>query len=212
MASAWTWQRAICSAVAAGAAGQQRPAARRAQAPTTAHSSARMPPIEPPITAKNRSMPSSSARRRSTATWSRMVIVGKRLPHGRPVGSDRGGAGRALAAAEHVGATTKKRSVSMARPGPTSPSHQPGVGWPVAGGAGDVAVAGQGVEDQDGVRHGARVELAPGLVGDRHRPIGPPMVPPASRAQAPSASRVGEAATPPADRRGATRRWPALAG
>ena len=51
----------------------------------TAHSSARIPPIEPPRTAANRSIRSRSANAASAATWSRMVIRGNREPFaGRP--------------------------------------------------------------------------------------------------------------------------------
>ena len=78
-------------------------ARRRGRDTSTAHSSTRMPPIEPPTTAAHRSMPSASASAASTATWSRIVIVGKREPYGVPVaGSIDDGPGRALAPAEHV--------------------------------------------------------------------------------------------------------------
>ena len=35
-----------------------------------------MPPIDPPITAAHVSIPSSSASAASTATWSRIVMIG----------------------------------------------------------------------------------------------------------------------------------------
>src|SRR5205085_5503144 len=52
-----------------------------------AHSSARIPPIDPPSTAAHRSIPSWSATTVSARTWSRIVSRGKRLPHTRPSGS-----------------------------------------------------------------------------------------------------------------------------
>ena len=45
-----------------------------------AHSRARMPPIEPPMTAYQLPMPSWSAKARSAATMSRIESAGKRLP------------------------------------------------------------------------------------------------------------------------------------
>ena len=53
----------------------------------TAHSTTRIPPIDPPMTARKRSMPSASASIASTATWSRMVMLGNREPYGRPSGA-----------------------------------------------------------------------------------------------------------------------------
>ena len=50
------------------------------------------------------------------------------------------------------------------------PSHHPALGWPGPAGPGGVGVAGEGVQDQDGVA-GGRIELPPGLVGHR-RPRG----------------------------------------
>ena len=46
-----------------------------------------MPPIDPPITAAHRSMPKASVSAASAATWSRTVIAGNLLPHGRPSGA-----------------------------------------------------------------------------------------------------------------------------
>ena len=46
-----------------------------------------MPPIEPPMTSSHRAIPSRSARRASTSTWSRIVTNGNRLPHGLPSGA-----------------------------------------------------------------------------------------------------------------------------
>ena len=45
-----------------------------------AHSSACMPPIDPPTTARQRAMPSASASDAWARTMSRMVTTGKRRP------------------------------------------------------------------------------------------------------------------------------------
>ena len=86
-----------------GAGGQHETRRRRGPGCPTAHSSARMPPIDPPTHRGERSMPSWSA---SAASAWHLVADGDpgeaRAP--RPaVGRERGRAGRALAAAEHVG-------------------------------------------------------------------------------------------------------------
>src|SRR5690606_42054752 len=44
----------------------------------TAHSSACIPPIDPPMTPAHTSMPRASARRTCAATWSRIVRYGNR--------------------------------------------------------------------------------------------------------------------------------------
>ena len=49
------------------------------------HSSACMPPMEPPTTARHRAMPSRSARSAWTRTMSRMVTTGNVEPYGAPV-------------------------------------------------------------------------------------------------------------------------------
>ncbi len=74
-------------------------------------------------------------------------------------------AGRALAAAEHVGAHDEPAVGVDRRPGPTMASHQPGVGVAATGRAGDVAVARPGVAEEHGVG-AVGVERAPRLVGD----------------------------------------------
>src|SRR5215207_9904520 len=84
-----------------------------------------MPPIDPPITAYHRSMPSASASATSSATWSRMVVTGKRDPNARPSGASDDGPVVPWQPPSTLGHTTKKRSVSMAHPGPMVPSHQP---------------------------------------------------------------------------------------
>ena len=56
------------------------------------HSSTCMPPIEPPSTESQRSIPRWSARRACARTMSRMVMTGNVEPYGRPVaGSDDAG-------------------------------------------------------------------------------------------------------------------------
>ena len=50
-----------------------------------AHESACIPPSEPPITAAQRWMPSTSASRAWTLTQSSTVTTGKLAPYGRPV-------------------------------------------------------------------------------------------------------------------------------
>ena len=79
MARICTWQSAISSAVACAPTEMTTARATRSRWPT-AHSSTRMPPIEPPTTAYQRSMPSASASATSSATWSRIVVTGKRDP------------------------------------------------------------------------------------------------------------------------------------
>ena len=95
-----------------------------------AHSRARMPPIEPPITACQRKMPKRMASCRSAATRSRMVKAGKRGPQGRPSGAGLEGPLLPWQPPNTLGQSTKKRSVSRARPGPIRSSHQPGAPWP----------------------------------------------------------------------------------
>ena len=124
-----------------------------------------MPPIEPPTTQNSRSMPKWSISIAWARTMSRMVIdrqveavglAGLRI--------DRGRAGRAQAAADHVGADDEEAVGvdDLARADQHIPPAR------LAGhriGIGDMLVAGQRMADKDGVR--ARgVELAIGLVGD----------------------------------------------
>ena len=62
-----------------------------------------MPPSEPPATAANRSIPSSSRNARSVLTMSATVITGKSRPYGLPVaGSSRRRSRGTAAAAEQV--------------------------------------------------------------------------------------------------------------
>src|SRR5438445_2357380 len=51
----------------------------------TVHSSARMPPRDPPLTASRRSIPNRSRARFSARTMSATVITGKSRPYGLPV-------------------------------------------------------------------------------------------------------------------------------
>ena len=132
------------------------------------HSSTCMPPIEPPITLNHAGTPRCVAKRAWARTMSRMVTTGKRGPvlgAGRRV--DRGRAGRALAAADHVRAHDEV-AVGVERHPRADHALPPSArGMPRPDGTGDVAVAGPGVADEDGV--GARaVERPPGLVGDGH--------------------------------------------
>ena len=113
-------------------------------------------------------MPSASARARSTATWSFTVTTGKRDPYGHAVGGPRARPGRALAASEHVRADdevavgvdgrrrgrragpTTRGSDGRARPGRSRASRRSRRAGPRT------------------ALEATRVELAPGLVGDRH--------------------------------------------
>ena len=125
-----------------------------------------MPPIDPPTTAAQRSMPMRVGERRaaprpgrgSSGTGSASPTRGRR-------GRATPGPVRALAAAEHVRRDDEPLGrVDRACPGPTRPVHQPAVGCPGPAGP-DVAVAGQRVQHEHGVAR-VGVELAPGLVGD----------------------------------------------
>eukprot|EP00611_Tribonema_gayanum_P017003 TRINITY_DN29522_c0_g1_i1.p1 TRINITY_DN29522_c0_g1~~TRINITY_DN29522_c0_g1_i1.p1 ORF type:complete len:346 (+),score=10.01 TRINITY_DN29522_c0_g1_i1:188-1225(+) len=98
-----------------------------------AHSSDCIPPIDPPITAAQRSMPRVSVRARCTSTWSRIVTNGKREPHSWPSGAEEAGPVVPWQPPSMFGATTYQRSVSIALPGPTIPDHQPPVGCPGPG-------------------------------------------------------------------------------
>ena len=86
MASSCAWHQPICSAVAYAVLASTIAVPTRSGW-VTAHSSARMPPIEPPRTVCQRSTPRASASRASVCTWSRTVMNGKRLPHGLPSGA-----------------------------------------------------------------------------------------------------------------------------
>ena len=85
----------------------------------TAHSSARMPPIEPPTTAAQRSMPRCRRATTSTTTWSRIVItrearaVRAAVGRGSTTGRSCPGTRRARS-----GTRRRTRSVSIGAPGP----------------------------------------------------------------------------------------------
>ncbi|GMA89206.1 hypothetical protein GCM10025868_44560 [Angustibacter aerolatus] len=129
MAATCGAHQAIWSALAAAVDASTRALATRSGW-VTAHSTTRMPPIEPPTTLAHVPMPRASARRTSASTWSRTVRNGKREPQARPSGATDDGPVVPWQPPSTFGATTNQRSVSSARPGPTSPSHHPGVGWP----------------------------------------------------------------------------------
>ncbi|SIM79150.1 Uncharacterised protein [Mycobacteroides abscessus subsp. abscessus] len=71
-------------------------------------------------------MPKASASRASAATASRRLARGKREPQILPSGPGEHGPVEPSQPPSILGHTTKYRSVSMARPGPIRPSHQPG--------------------------------------------------------------------------------------
>ena len=164
IASICTEFRAIWSAVAAAGAASTAMRSTRSGA-VIAHSSTCMPPIEPPTTAAQRSMPSSRAK---AACARDLVADGEEREARAPldaVGRERGGPGRALASAEHVG-RDHEPAVGVDRE-PRADDAGPPAGGRVrrAGGADDVAVAREGVQHEDRVVAVGR-ELAPGLVGD----------------------------------------------
>ena len=101
------------------------------------HCSTCMPPSDPPIAAARRSMPRCASSARCTSTRSRTVNSGKVSPYGRPVaGSSDDGPVVPWQPPSRLAHTTKKRSVSTARPGPIRLSHQPrrsgSPWWPAA--------------------------------------------------------------------------------
>src|SRR5665647_3936300 len=63
-----------------------------------------------------------------------MVTKGNLLPHGRPSGACEDGPVVPWHPPRTLLATTNQRSLSKGRPGPISPSHHPGVGWPAPAG------------------------------------------------------------------------------
>ena len=132
----------------------------------TAHSSTCIPPIEPPTTLCQRRMPRWSASAAWVRTQSRTDTTGKRLPHGSP-SSGCGLAGPVVPwqPPSTLAQTTNQRSVSIALPGPMRPSHHPARRVTRGQRARGVAVAGEGVADEDGVRR-VGGEGAPRLVGD----------------------------------------------
>ncbi len=134
----------------------------------TAHSSARWPPIDPPTTLAQRSMPSVSASAASTTTWSRIVMAGKREPYGTPVtGSIDAGPVVPWQPPSTLGQTTKNRSVSTGLPGPTMSSHQPVCRWP--GPAGPATwLSPVSAWSTSTALSCVRVQRSPGLVRDGH--------------------------------------------
>ena len=89
-----------------------------------------MPPIEPPTTASHRSMPRASATAASASTWSRMVIRGKRLPHGRRSAAREPGPVLPWQPPRTLIAMMQCSSVSSGAPEPMTPGHQPALGCP----------------------------------------------------------------------------------
>src|ERR1035438_4466021 len=93
-----------------------------------AHSSACIPPIDPPVTESRRWMPKESISLFCKRTMSPMVITGNDMAYGQPVAglSDPG-----PVVPRHPPSTleqiTKYRLVSNALPGPIMLSHQPGL-------------------------------------------------------------------------------------
>ena len=84
-----------------------------------------MPPSEPPTTRSRRSIPSASTRRHWARAWSRVETPGNPAPYGRPVaGSSDIGPVVPYRPPSRFAASTPTRSVSSARPGPISGSHQ----------------------------------------------------------------------------------------
>ena len=97
-----------------------------------AHSSACIPPMDPPTTANKRLMPRWSTRRFWARTMSPTVTVGNSMPQGVPSGRGERGPVEPMQPPSTLAHSTKKRSVSMGRPGPTTCVHQPGLpvkGW-----------------------------------------------------------------------------------
>ncbi len=101
--------------------------ANTASGKVAAHSSACMPPIEPPTTANSRAMPRCSTSRFCARTMSRMVTGGSRCPTARrsPRSVVRGPV-EPMHEPSTLAQMTKNRSVSIGRPGPTTGCHQPG--------------------------------------------------------------------------------------
>src|SRR5712691_4899176 len=99
----------------------------------TAHSSACIPPSDPPLARKTRSMPSAVRNARCARTMSDTVMTGKSVAYGRRVrGSTLFGPVEPRQLPMRFVQITKYRSVSNALVGPIIPSHQPrpsGLGW-----------------------------------------------------------------------------------
>src|ERR1700678_2334670 len=96
------------------------------------HCNACMPPIEPPTTQNNVSMPRRSSSIACARTMSGMVMIGKSSPHNLPVaGLGEAGPVEPMQPPITFEQMMKYLSVSSGRPEPTMVSHQPGL--PVTG-------------------------------------------------------------------------------
>ncbi len=123
-----------------------------------------MPPSDGPITAASCLMPSETATSCPARAMSSTVSTGKVSRYGWPVaGLIEIGEVEPNGLPSELMQMTKKRRVSMGRPGPIMSSHQP-CAW-ILGRRRSVRRRRQAGEDQDGVvvAHG---RVAPGLVGD----------------------------------------------
>ena len=113
-------------------------------------------------------MPSASA---SAASTAHLVADRRRAGSASPTAARRVAVrrrpGRALAAAEHVGRDDEPAVGVDRPPGPIIAVPPARGGVPGTGGPGDVAVAGERVQHEHGVRR-RRGERAPRLVGDAH--------------------------------------------
>ena len=121
----------IWSAARLRGARPRRRAPRPGREAITAHSRARMPPIDPPSTACQRSMPSASAKRRSTVD---LVADGRPRASGCPSGRrpEPGDAGPVVPwqPPRTLGTTTNQPGRVEQPARADQPDHQPGVGWP----------------------------------------------------------------------------------
>ena len=90
-----------------------------------ANSVARAPPKDPPTTALNCSIPNASATRASARTMSRILTCGNEAPNSLS-STDVQGPVDPLHPPSTLVHTTKNSRVSIALPGPTTSSHQPG--------------------------------------------------------------------------------------
>ena len=172
----------------------------------TAHSSTCIPPIEPPTTLCQRRMPRWSASAAWLRTQSRTDTTGNRLPHGLPSsGCGLAGPVRALAAAEHVGAHHEPPVGVDRLAGADEGAPPPRRGVTGRERPGRVAVAGERVAHEDGVRRVVG-ERAPGLVGD-----GDVAEHPAALEREGAVAERQEPALRRPGRPRATRRWPGAA-
>ncbi|CNM80025.1 Uncharacterised protein [Mycobacterium tuberculosis] len=86
--------------------------------------------MEPPTTAATSVMPSAASAATSACTWSRIEISGNLEPQGFPSRASELGPVEPRQPPSTLVATAHQRVVSIGAPGPATPSHQPGVGWP----------------------------------------------------------------------------------